>query len=198
MYKVLILLALLISLSALVYFIQKESDPKTPLANLTLTSKKKSDPNLFSYWRTFKSKKDTFQVSLPLEPHYVKDYVEIPGSDKKRRYEVYASEKPDGTVFMVSVISYPEEVEMSNSEEILKNMVDELMQGRADTKLLDLKPTLYMNHEAYAFSMENSLVKMEGITFLINKTIYVLSYVVRNENYNAEEFDHFINSFKFI
>ncbi|MDP1880727.1 MAG: hypothetical protein Q8K60_07290 [Parachlamydiaceae bacterium] len=192
MNKMIVGLILIFALLGIFYLTR---DTKSSDGLFNLSSSSKEDPLLFSYWKKYESKSGDFEVLVPSEPQYAKDFIDIPGSDKKKRYEIFASEKPDGTLFMISVITYPTEIDMGNTREILKNMVHELAAGKKDHKLNDLAEIEKAGKLTYHFNIENNEFKIQGETFLVNNVQYVISYIVRKENYNEAEYNHFVNSF---
>ncbi len=154
------------------------------------------DPSqAFIDWKDFTPPSGRFKVNMPSTPHYARDAVDIPNTDKKRQYEMYASEKVNGSLFMINVITYPKDVDTSNSEEILKLMVEELMKSNPENQLVSLKQVTYQSHPALEFNINNAKFKVQGKMFMWEKTLYVLSYVARKEDFDITEYNHFMNSF---
>lgn len=193
MRKMIVGLVLIMALLG-IFYLSRDTKSSDGLFNLTPSSSQE-DPLLFSYWKMYKPKSEDFEVLIPSEPQYAKDFIEIADSDKKKRYEIYASEKPDGTLFMISVITYPSEIDMGNTREVLKNMVRELAVGKKDHKLNDIAEIEKSGKLTYHFDIENNDFKIQGETFLVKNVQYVISYIVRKENYNEAEYNHFVNSF---
>lgn len=152
----------------------------------------------FNTWVPFRPKSGLFKVLLPHPPQYAKDLVPIPGSDQKRRYDMYASEKIDGTLFLISVITYPTEAESLESADLLKQTVDELMRSKPDNQLSSIKESVFKEHPALNFIITNREFKVQGIVFMVGKNVYVLSYVARQNDFNAIEFQHFVDSFELL
>src|ERR1700722_18419536 len=60
----------------------------------------------FSDWKEYVPSSKRFKVMLPFTPpQYARNAIEIPNSDKKRRYEMYTSETVNGSLFMINVIT---------------------------------------------------------------------------------------------
>ena len=152
----------------------------------------------FNTWQPFRPNSGLFKVLLPHPPQYAKDLVAIPGSDQKRRYDMYASEKIDGSLFLISVITYPTEAESSESADLLKQTVDELMRSKPDNQLTSIKELVFKGHPALDFIITNREFKVQGIVFMLGKSIYVLSYVAQQDDYSAKEFQHFVDSFELL
>lgn len=150
----------------------------------------------FIEWLSFEPSSKLFKAQLPAVPQSAKQAVALADSNKKRRYEMFASEKMDGSLFMISLITYPSESNMSDSQEILKGVVEEVMQGNAENHLNQLDLTTFHDHQALKFDIKNKEFNVQGLTFLIDKIVYLLVYVAHQENVNAEDFKYFINSFE--
>lgn len=165
------------------------------LYDKTTTSSDKED---FSTWQDFIPRSGLFKVLLPHTPQYAKDLVSIPDSDKKRRYDMYASEKIDGTLFLISVITYPSEVDTKNSHEILNQTVNELMQSNVDNRLISRKEIQFEKYPAVDFSMNNRDFHVQGRAILVDKIVYVVSYITRKNDFDPVEYQHFIDSFELL
>lgn len=154
-----------------------------------------SDPSLFADWQEFTPQSQKFKVQLPSKPQYAKDVVAIPDSDKKRYYEIFASEKIDGTLFMISLITYPPELDTTNTRSMLQAIVEELMHSKKDNRLKEVSESLYQMHETLDFNLESKEFEIEGKTFMVDKTLYVLTYIAKKSDFNPAEFNHFVDSF---
>lgn len=148
----------------------------------------------FAAWREFVSKSNQFKVLLPAPPQYAKESVPIPNTNKFRRYEMYASEKTDGAVFMISLITYPKDM-VTDSFEMLHEIVQEMVTEKPNNSLEKNQDTFFEGFPAVDFTVLNKKYKVEGKTFLEESTIYLLTYVAPIENFNLEEYRHFIDSF---
>lgn len=180
-------LAILIALFLFVKEGEKSTDRSTSV-----------DSENFSRWQEFRPRSGLFKVMLPHPPQYAKDLVPIPGSDQSRRYDMYASEKIDGTLFLVSVITYPDEAETSQVSDILKETVNELLHAKPDNKLSKLEEGMFKTQKSLDFSFLNGDLQVEGKVFIVGKTVYVLSYATRKNEFDSTEFKHFIDSFELI
>lgn len=153
----------------------------------------------FSSWPEFTSNANNFKVSLPSKPQHAKQAVSIPKTEKKRQYEMYASEEQlDGSIFMVSVIKYPPEFPISSPNDALQEIVDEMMQTNANNRLNKVDRTDFEEYPALDFVILNNEFQIHGRVFMIDHTAYLLTHVAKKENFNHEEYNHFINSFHLI
>lgn len=156
------------------------------------------EQNNFSTWKKFVPRSKLFEIHLPNSPQYGKDYVQIPNSDKKRRYDIYASEKLDGTLFLISVITYPPEYDTSSSFDILRQNIDELMHQKGDNRLNDIWQNTFQKDNSLDFSFENKDFRVQGRAIHDDHIVYLLSYIVKKDNFDEDEFNYFIDSFKIL
>lgn len=156
------------------------------------------DIDPYASWREFSPESGSFQVLFPAVPQFAKEAVNIPNTDKKRRYEMYASETVNGTVFMVSVITYPQDYDTTNQTQTIESVIDELVVSDPANHLLESRQAVFLAFPAMDFHMVNKEFDIEGKSFMDGKTVYVLTYVARNNDYNREDYDHFIHSFHLI
>ncbi len=156
---------------------------------------RKGEADSLATWKEFIPRSDLFKVLLPYSPQYGKDYISIPNSDKKRRYDMYVAEKIDGTLFLISVISYPSEVDTSASDKILRQNLEELMHNKPDNRLVKLSDTIFQQDQAIEFSFENRDLHVEGKGIQDGHIVYMLSYIARKENFDPNEYQYFVDSF---
>lgn len=188
MYKIgIFVICLLLFLLGLFYFAPGLKD--------AMFSTRSSDSH-FTTWKEFIPQSGLFKVLLPNPPQYAKDFVNLPDSDKKRRYDMYASEKIDGTLFLVNVITYPPEVDASLTEDVLRQTVEELMRDKPDNQLAKIENSLYKSRPTLDFNFNNRDFHVEGKVLMEGSRVYVLSYVTRLHEFDPAEYSHFIDSFE--
>lgn len=152
----------------------------------------------FSSWQEFIPRSELFKVEFPSVPQYAKDYVPIVGSDKRLRYDMYASEKIDGTLFLINVVTYPEEIDTSVSDDILHLTLDELMKSKPDNHLLHFEKKTIAKFPTLSFVIENTLFRTEGRILIHAKRVFILTYTTQPQNADPVEYQHFIKSFTFL
>lgn len=152
----------------------------------------------FAEWREFIAKTGRFKVQLPYVPQYAKESVLIPNTDQKRQYEMYASDKMNGTTFMVNLITYPKEFDLSDPNHILTETVNEITKTNAHNQLTEMKEGLYKSYPSVDFHMINQQFDIKGKAFIIGKTVYLLNYVSKTEDFDEKEYDYFVNSFQLV
>lgn len=193
--SVIIILVILFVL-AFFYFVPELKNES--FKGISQTSTQTANSENFSTWEEFLPRSGLFKVLLPQKPQYAKDLVAIPGSDKKRRYDMYASEKIDGTLFLITVITYPTEAEASSSDDLLRETVDELMRSKSDNRLTKLENGFFQKQNSLNFSIENQKFHVEGKVFIAGKRVFSLSYITLKDNFDSAEYQHFIDSFKLL
>jgi hypothetical protein len=150
----------------------------------------------FADWREFSAQSGKFKVFLPAAPQYVKESVNIPNTDKKRKYEMYVAQKVNGTIFMINLITYPTEVDTSNKNQILRDIINEMVEANTGNQLTELQDTIYQQHPALDFHIVNQELNIQGKAFMIEKTLYLLAYIAKEMDFTRAEYDHFIDSFQ--
>lgn len=161
----------------------------------TYQQSEKGELDLFSTWKKFTPKSHLFTAILPNSPQYAKDFIAIPNTDKKRRYDMYASEKVDGTLFLISMITYPREIDTSFAEKILRQNIDEVMQKKLDNRELSVSKEMFQGRKAIDFSAEGEQFDIEGKAILDDHTVYLLTYTTHKNNYDPKEYQYFVDSF---
>lgn len=146
-------------------------------------------------WVDFIPNSGRFKVLLPGTPQYAKDEIDIPETNYKRHYEIYASEEHDGTVYMINVINYPKEFDTSNVEKMLETVVHEFKGSRADNKLGHMKKNDKDTPPNADFKIENNEFVIAGRAYLDGRTIVVLSCIAPIKMFNEKEFERYVNSF---
>lgn len=184
-----IVIICLIVLGVGLFFYGKEDSLVTAVTN---------DNGEIAVWKDFESTENLFKVKLPSTPQYAGDNISIPGSDKKREYNLYAAEGLDGSLFSISIIVYPQEVDTSNTLEILQQIVNEVKLSRPANQLIESKEALFKGYHGLNFIIENSNFHIKGKAFMVDKIVYVLSYATRKGAFIPEEYEKFVNSFEIL
>jgi hypothetical protein len=152
----------------------------------------------FADWRKFEASSERFFVMLPSPPQYAKEAVPIPNTQELRRYEMYVSQKLDGPIFMISLITYPQDIDGPEKTQTLHDIVDEMMKTKPDNKLKELKDSLYQDYPAIDFSIANDNYDVRGRAFIVKRTVYLLTYIANNTEFTLGDYEHFIDSFKLL
>ncbi len=160
---------------------------------LPLAASKEGATSQFSSWRDYTSPSGGFSVMVPAFPQNATQTTRDPKTKQVRKYDMYVSEKSDGTLFMISLIKFPESKE---APEILqKSVVNDLLAANPTNQLKTMKVGELKGNKTLDFSIENGEMTIEGRTFTIGDTLYMISAIFRNSSYNPEEFNYFVSSF---
>lgn len=160
----------------------------------------KAEPTLetaaFADWREFTAQENAFTVQLPQPAQYASESAPIPDTGLQRAYEMYISQQLNGTIYMISMITYPAQIDTSNQNQMVEDFVQEIVRSRGDNRLQQSSKVSYQGREAVNFIIKNKDYDMKAMAFMIDKTVYLLSYVAQKNNFNEDEYNHFINSFR--
>lgn len=194
MYKILAAIALAVVMLTVFYLSTSQTAPSNASSS-PKTMSQKTDFVAFSDWEDFTDPAGKFKAQLPSPPQFVKGSAEIPTSDRKRRYEIYASQELNGNLFMINVMTYPSDFDTSDIKETLRGIVDETVQSNPANRLTNSKESVYQDHPALDFDIDNQLVKSQGKAFMIGKTVYILVYAADKKNFVPTEYQKFVDSF---
>lgn len=149
----------------------------------------------FQNWHEFTSPTEDFKVLFPSLPQRATESVDDPKTKEKRKYEMYVAQKDDGTLFMISLIKFPENDPQGN-ETVLSEMMNDMVASNPNNKLMMHETVDYKGHPALLFSIANGNMTIDAKSFIISGTLYVLTRIAKTENYTRDEFLFFVNSFE--
>ena len=152
----------------------------------------------FQNWHEFSAPSGTFKVLLPSLPQRATENVDDPKTQEKRKYDMYVAEQDNGTIFMISLISFPDLVSREEEYEILKQIMNDMIASNQSNKLNTMEEGEYKGHPSIDFSIENGELTIDAKSFIVNEILYVLTRIVKSKNYTRDEFLFFINSFELI
>lgn len=169
-------------------FFLKDSYKLLPLGST------KETPAPFADWHLFDAPSGKFRVMLPTLPQHATQSNKDKKTDEVRHYDMYVAEKLDGSIFMVSLITFPNSKEAP--EMIQKTVVNDLLASNPSNQLKNMKVGEYKKFKTIDFAIENNEMTIHGMTFVDGATLYLLSAIFRNSAYNPEEYEYFIKSFE--
>lgn len=149
----------------------------------------------FENWHEFASPKGDFKVLLPVLPQHATDKITDPKTKEQRKYDMFVSAKDDGTVFMISMITFPAKIEPVNVESTLTSVVNDMLARNKENKLKMMQGGKFRDNDALDFSIENTDVSVTGKAFIKHDILYILSELTKDGKFNQTEFDFFVNSF---
>ncbi|MFI5343603.1 MAG: hypothetical protein ACHQUC_05210 [Chlamydiales bacterium] len=189
MYKAAI--SLFIGAAAILSFFNFGSDKKS--------GQNGSNPNseaLPKEWKKFVPTTGKFTVYLPSMPKYAIDIVNVPNTDIKRWYEMYVSEEINGTVYLINLITYHPDFDISDVKDLLNNVVNEIVSSNLNNHMVEKKESTFKERPSLYFHITNQSIVVKGVAFLVGKTVYLLTYTATKENFEEKEFDQFTHSFE--
>lgn len=153
-------------------------------------------PNLHE-WREFSSDTGKFKVLLPTVPQHVTDMFADPKTREQRKYETFVAAGDNGSAFMISAITFPNNIDADNADETLKSAVADMLARNKDNKLNKMESGKFRNQRAIDFSLSNGDLLIVGKVFAHNNILYILSMINKADSFNPKELDFFSNSFDF-
>lgn len=146
-------------------------------------------------WKEFSPANGKFKVLLPALPQHASDSVPLASGNGSIKYDMYLSQEKNGTTFMISLIEYPKDFDTSKSSDLLDSVMNQLMAGNPNNRLRNVAKGSYHTYPSLDFAIENNDVFVRSKTFMMGKTLFVLTLVDRNLNDIDAQFVKFINSF---
>lgn len=193
-----LLAALLIATAGFLLLRHYRSDPSQGSVTGTNAVKAADKITNLHEWREFTSDTGRFKVLLPTLPQHVTDMFVDPKSREQRKYETFVAAGDNGAAFMISAITFPNNLDAENSEETLKSAVADMLARNKDNKLNKMESGKFRNQRAVDFSLSNGELLIVGKVFSHNNLLYILSMINKDASFNPKELDFFVNSFDFI
>jgi len=157
-----------------------------------------STEEYFNTWREFIAPSGNFKVLFPSFPQHVTQQELDPKTQEKRKYETFIVADENGTVFMISVITYLHGLDEKKVEEKLKSAVTDMQVRNKENQLKEMHASKFDDHKAVDFSLVNGDLLVTGKVFANQNVIYMLNIVNKSEGFHPEELAFFLNSFKII
>jgi hypothetical protein len=148
-------------------------------------------------WKEFNSSIGMFKVMLPALPQHASEVVPLPAGEGFIKYDMYLSQAKEGATFMISLIQYPEKFKASDPFELLEDVMKEMMSANGNNKLKESQQGQFKQFPSLDFSIKNNNVSIRSKTFLVGKTLFVLTAIDRDTMRLEEEFKKFTDSFEF-
>lgn len=148
----------------------------------------------FQTWHEFAAPSGKFKVLFPSLPQHATENVDDPQSNEKKKYEMYVSQKDDGTIFMITLVSFKEPID--HGGDLLKEMMNDMIASNPNNKLLGMEEGEYKGNPALDFSLSSGELTIDAKSFITDNTLYVLSRILKPTNYTRDEFLFFVNSFE--
>ena len=147
-------------------------------------------------WHEFSAPDGAFKVMFPVLPQHAAENIADSKTKEVRTYNMYVAEKNDGTIFMITTITFPQERDPKSTETLLTKAMNDMVESNPKNKLKNMKVNNYQDMKALDFSIENDEISIDGKAFMVHDTLYVLTSLGKNGHYNQREFAFFANSFQ--
>lgn len=138
----------------------------------------------------------SFEVQFPTLPQHATEKIEDPKTKEPRQYEMFVSEKDNGTIFMISIIKLLDVSKAKIDQSALSNVMSDMLNSTPNSKLKDMKMGSYKQYPSIDFSIENDQINIDGKVFLVNNTMYVLTSAAKMGVYKPQESKYFFDSFE--
>lgn len=135
-----------------------------------------------------------FTVKFPEIPENTIQTMIDHKTQEKRAYTIFVAQTTDGKVYMVSVITFSEEIGKTDDKELMNKIVKEMVDRKEGSTLQKINSTTFQNAPAFDFDIAGKDNSIEGTVFVKDKRVYLLTEVIPAGIKNSE-FSFFRNSF---
>ena len=182
-----LLLMVLLSVAWVYYSEKKKGSP---------TSEMPSEGKSFDEWHLYTSPTGQFQVFLPTLPQSASSKMQDPKTQETKVFSTHVSQKPDGTIYMVSLIAFPTDNADESDASLVNQAIQDMVVARDNNTLKEMKNGVYKGHKTIDFVIENGDLNIWGKAFKKDKKIVILTVTKPKGAIDPEEFNFFINSFE--
>lgn len=150
----------------------------------------------FQDWKEFDAPNGKFQVMFPTIPQQATENIIDPKSGQNRNYDMYVSERLNGTIFMISLITFESNPDPYEQERLMTEMMDDMVSSNSKNELLSKSYGEFQGNPSLDYSISSVDASIDAKTFMVGNTMYVLTRVVPSTEKDPSEFNFFINSFE--
>ena len=93
----------------------------------------------FLNWHLYVSPSGNFQVMFPAMPQQAEKKIVDDKTKELRDYDFYVSEKNDGTLFMITAITFPPNRDPKATEQLLTKAMTDMVESDPNNKLKNVK-----------------------------------------------------------
>lgn len=148
-------------------------------------------------WRTYTFDDDAFSVELPASPQHAEESLKDPNTGRVRKYDMYVSSLNDGSLYMISMITYAEDEELQGKV-LLEAVRDEMTKAHPGNKLNGSTNGTFLNNDSIDFSIVNPEAEMGSKAFLAGNRLFLLTHMAPKDQYEQKDFSRFADSFKLL
>lgn len=193
MSRILFLLAVSALAIAILVFVRFAQSP--PVSREIQEQQKQYAKLELQNWHEFTPQSNGFKVLFPTLPQHATEKLNDPHTNESRLYDMFVSQKENGNIYMISVITLLDPTIKLN-ESMLSSVVDNMVTASPTTKVTKMEMGNYKTYPSIDFSLESPQGYVDGKAFLVGNRLYMLTGVSNLTNYNRMEFDFFVNSFQ--
>lgn len=151
----------------------------------------------FQNWNMFNDPQKEFQVLFPSVPKNASKELRNEETSEVSKQDVFVSEKKNtGAIYMISRVKFPKKDFIKDDRKVLQAAVDDLLNANAQNKLISSKEEEFQGRKALHFEIRNQEVYTQGIAFIRDESLYLLTAISKNEDRDDKEFKSFIDSFQ--
>lgn len=154
---------------------------------------KELNVNALQEWQDFKSDKG-FNAKFPLAPQQVQDIIRDKKTKEVRHYDMYVSQDPEGKNYTISVITFVDNPQKLNNDEVMRKVVMEMVDRKEGSALTKMDKSKIDGRDGFDFRIDGKKSAIEGTIFMMGPRVYVVSEVLP-EGQSSQEFKFFRNSF---
>lgn len=151
----------------------------------------------FEAWQEFVSPEGRFKVLLPGHPQHASEQVPTPVTGQALDYEMYAIDDDQGASYMVSLITYPAAVDLTDTDAILSSIKDEMVVTNPGSKLQSMQLNQFNGHPAIDFTITNPEMQINSKVVLRDHTLYLVALIEKQGFVDPKKYQKFIESFQF-
>lgn len=151
---------------------------------------------LYGDWYEYSAPNGKFKVQLPLLPQEATQDLTDPTTGLTRNYAMYVAQEADETIFMISLITFPEGSQSFSQEQLLKELMEDMVAANPKNKLSDVRSGTYKTFPSLDFTITNDQTRIFAKEFVKDQTIYVLSVIAKKALDPKMEFEHFVGTFE--
>lgn len=170
----------------------------SPNSNTSSIMPKAAPAMCIDEWREFRSPAGHFTISLPTPPQEATASVPTPSSEELIQYDMLLSQSKRGTICMVNIIDYPQSVDVSNAETVLKTAIQEIVAGNQSNQLKRQESITFQGCPAIEFVILNEQAAVHGMAMLKNRSLYVISATDQELEDTEDAFQKMSESFRII
>ncbi|GAB4227198.1 MAG: hypothetical protein Tsb0021_03830 [Chlamydiales bacterium] len=147
-------------------------------------------------WREYESRIGGFSAKFPGLPQNAKNTITERRSNQVLVYDMYIAEQWDGTVYMVTVVTYPFEIQQK--EEVLSNFLSDVLTSNPQNELVLAVKEQFRGQEALKFKVKTNQAYIDALAFIRKDKLYYLSEISANLEEEGKDFQYFIDSFQLL